>query len=171
MSRLNIPEELNHRQNGCDEVRSRMYGENHKQIFWNLTAIRFRKDRKYDKTFTKWSTDCTLLAQRAMYNKNALAPSNMSFTFPLTITFYTLHFIMNFFLAFFLSFFLSFDLLLPTHLRCKGYRCIWSHSDTPRLIRLLWTRDRPVVEISTWQHTTFTRDRYPWPGQDSNPKS
>jgi len=103
MSRLNIPEEVNHEQNGCDEVRSRIHGENHKQIFWNLTGIRFRKDRKYDKTFTKRSTDCTSLAQRATYNKNALAPSYMRITFPLTITFYTSHFIMNVFLAFFLS--------------------------------------------------------------------
>jgi hypothetical protein len=31
-------------------------------------------------------------------------------------------------------------------------------SDTPHSAVLLWTRDRPVAETSTWQHATFTRD-------------
>ena len=38
-----------------------------------------------------------------------------------------------------------------------------SHRDTPHPAGLLWTRDRPVVETSTWQHTTFTADRPPYP--------
>jgi hypothetical protein len=33
---------------------------------------------------------------------------------------------------------------------------IW---DTPQSVGLLWTRDQPVAETSTWQHTTLTRDR------------
>ena len=37
--------------------------------------------------------------------------------------------------------------------------------------RTLWTRDRPVVETSIWQHTTLTRDRHPCPWQDSSPQS
>jgi len=36
---------------------------------------------------------------------------------------------------------------------------------------LLWKRGRPVVETSTWQHTTFTRERHPCPWWDSNPQS
>jgi len=32
--------------------------------------------------------------------------------------------------------------------------------DTPRSVELLWTSDQPDAEISTWQHTAFTRDRH-----------
>jgi hypothetical protein len=35
--------------------------------------------------------------------------------------------------------------------------------DTPHWVGLLWTRDQLVAETSTWQHTTFTRDRHPCP--------
>ena len=46
----------------------------------------------------------------------------------------------------------------------------WSHFlDTPHSVGLLWTRGRPVAETSTWQHTTFTRDRHPCCRRDSNP--
>jgi hypothetical protein len=38
-------------------------------------------------------------------------------------------------------------------------------------VGLLWTRDRPVAETSTWQHTTSTKDRYPCPRRDSDPES
>jgi len=37
-----------------------------------------------------------------------------------------------------------------------------SHSDTPHLVRFLWTSDQPDAETSTWQHTTLTRDRHPF---------
>jgi len=46
-----------------------------------------------------------------------------------------------------------------------------SHSETPHSVGLLWTSDQPVAETSTWQHTTLTWDRHPWPRQDSNPQS
>jgi len=36
-----------------------------------------------------------------------------------------------------------------------------SHSDTPHSVGLLLTCDRPVVETSTWEHTTLTRHRHP----------
>ena len=39
-----------------------------------------------------------------------------------------------------------------------------SHSETPQLIVLLWTRDQPDADTSTWKHTTPTRDRHPCPG-------
>jgi hypothetical protein len=39
-----------------------------------------------------------------------------------------------------------------------------SHLDTPHLVGLLWTSDQPDAETSTWQHTTLTRDRLPFPG-------
>ena len=40
-----------------------------------------------------------------------------------------------------------------------------SHSDTPHLIELLRTRDRPNA-----QHTVYTRDRHPCTRRDSNPR-
>ena len=45
------------------------------------------------------------------------------------------------------------------------------HNDTPQSVGLLWTRDQPVAETSTWQHTTLTTDRHPRPRWDSNPQS
>jgi hypothetical protein len=39
--------------------------------------------------------------------------------------------------------------------------------DTHTRLLLLWTRDRPVTEISTWQHTTITTDRHPCTQRDS----
>ena len=45
----------------------------------------------------------------------------------------------------------------------------WSHSDTPHLVGLLWTSDRPPdAETSTWQHTSFTEDKHPCPQWDLN---
>jgi hypothetical protein len=32
-----------------------------------------------------------------------------------------------------------------------------SHSDTPHLVGLLWTRDQLVAETSTWEHSTHKR--------------
>jgi hypothetical protein len=43
--------------------------------------------------------------------------------------------------------------------------------DTPHSIGLLWTRDQPGAETSTWQYTTIKRDRLSCPGRDSNPHS
>jgi hypothetical protein len=46
-----------------------------------------------------------------------------------------------------------------------------SHSDTPQSVGLLWTGDQPDAETYTWQHTTLTRERIPFPRRDSNPQS
>jgi len=46
-----------------------------------------------------------------------------------------------------------------------------SHSDTPHSIELLWMSAQPLAETSTWQHTTFTKDKDPCPRRDSNPQS
>jgi hypothetical protein len=55
--------------------------------------------------------------------------------------------------------FLNLALFLPTHCRCRGYCCIWSHSMTrTHSIGILSTSDRPVAETSTWQHTALTRE-------------
>ena len=78
-------------------------------------------------------------------------------------------------------------LLLHTHCRCIGlplrFHTQWhtrarahththTHTHTHmHTVRFLWTRDRPVAETSTWQHTTFTRDRHPCPRRNSNPHS
>jgi hypothetical protein len=35
---------------------------------------------------------------------------------------------------------------------------LWSHSDTPHSVGLLWESDQPDAGTSTWQHTTFTTD-------------
>jgi hypothetical protein len=56
-----------------------------------------------------------------------------------------------------LSFFLSLDLRL--HIHC----CPWSHSMThththTQSAGLLWTRDQPDAETSTFRHTTLTTD-------------
>jgi hypothetical protein len=51
------------------------------------------------------------------------------------------------------------------------YRASRSQWDTPHLVRLLWTSDRHVAEISTWQHTTLTRVSHLCCGRDSNPQS
>jgi len=45
-----------------------------------------------------------------------------------------------------------------------------SHSDTRHTVWLLWTSDQPDAETSTWQHTTHTRYRHPFPGRESNPQ-
>ena len=50
--------------------------------------------------------------------------------------------------------------------------CEITHGQTkPHLVELLWTRDRPVTETSTWQHRTLTRDKHPCSRQDSNQQS
>jgi len=36
-------------------------------------------------------------------------------------------------------------------------------------VRILWKNDRPVIETSTWQHTTLSTDRHSCPRWDSNP--
>jgi hypothetical protein len=46
-----------------------------------------------------------------------------------------------------------------------------SYSDTPLLVRLLWTRDRPVSQTSIWQHTTLNKRQISMPRQESNPQS
>jgi len=46
-----------------------------------------------------------------------------------------------------------------------------SHSETPHSVGCLWMTDRPGPEPYTWQHTTLTRGRYPYPWRDSNPQS
>jgi hypothetical protein len=43
-----------------------------------------------------------------------------------------------------------------------------SHSDTPHLVGLPWTSDQSDAEISTWRHTTLTRDRHLCLRRDSN---
>jgi hypothetical protein len=43
-----------------------------------------------------------------------------------------------------------------------------SRSDTQQSVGLLWTSDQPNAEISTWQHTTLTRDIDPCRRRDSN---
>jgi hypothetical protein len=43
--------------------------------------------------------------------------------------------------------------------------------DTPHSVGFLWTTDQPVAETSTWQHTTLTRYRHPYPRWDTNPQS
>jgi len=50
-------------------------------------------------------------------------------------------------------------------------RGFWiTHNNAPQSVGLLWTSDQLVADISTWQHTTLTTDRHPWPRWDSNPQ-
>jgi hypothetical protein len=54
----------------------------------------------------------------------------------------------------------------------EGYCCTWSHSVTQtHTVELLWTRNRPVSENSTWQYATLLRDRHSCPRRYSNPQS
>jgi hypothetical protein len=60
-----------------------------------------------------------------------------------------------------------FFVVLPssaTHRRCRGYFHLITLKHTPQSVGLLWTRDRPVAEASTWQHKHCTRDKHPCPG-------
>jgi len=38
-----------------------------------------------------------------------------------------------------------------------------SHSGTPHSVEPLWMSDRPIADISTWQHTTLKTDGNPCP--------
>ena len=46
-----------------------------------------------------------------------------------------------------------------------------TYKDAAQSVGLLWTSDQLVAKTSTWQHTTLTTDKYPWPRWDSNPRS
>jgi hypothetical protein len=61
------------------------------------------------------------------------------------------------------SSFLSQSDVLRTRCRCRGLSlCMITLSDT-HLVRLFCTRDRPVAETSTWEHTTFRRETHSFP--------
>jgi len=47
---------------------------------------------------------------------------------------------------------------------------LWSHSDTQHSVGFLWTNDRLVVVISTWQNNTHKRQTFML-RRDSNPQS
>ena len=59
-------------------------------------------------------------------------------------------------------------IIVVSRLRVKASR---SHLDTTSTVGLLWVRDQPVPANSTWQNTTFTRDRHPRLRSDSNSQS
>ena len=65
----------------------------------------------------------------------------------------------------FSSFSLSFsDLFLPNLCMCRILLLHLITLNDTHSEGLLWTRDRPVAEISTWQHITPTRARHPFSG-------
>jgi hypothetical protein len=60
----------------------------------------------------------------------------------------------------------------PRGLRPPHFSRLRDHTwDSPHSVGLLWTSVQPVAETSTWQQTTFTRERHPCPRRDSNPQS
>jgi len=63
--------------------------------------------------------------------------------------------------------------LSPTHCKRRGlFLHLFTIDDThTHSVRLLWTRDRPVSQNSTRQHTTITRDKHPWSWRDLNTQS
>ena len=67
--------------------------------------------------------------------------------------------------------------LLPSYCKCIGlllHLITLNHTHThthTHTIGLLWTRDQPDAETSTWQQTTYRRDRHACPGRNSNPQS
>ena len=60
--------------------------------------------------------------------------------------------------------------VFPKHNSLLIIQTTWSHSDTPHTLGILWTSDQPDAQTSTWQNTTFTRDRQPCPRWDSSPQ-
>ena len=48
--------------------------------------------------------------------------------------------------------------------------CNYIQLHTSQSVRILWASNRPVTETCTWQQTTLTTDRHPWPWRDSNPQ-
>jgi len=71
---------------------------------------------------------------------------------------------------------------------CKLFVCLWrddlqwasffsftrflDHTQRHTTVgRTPWTSDQLVVETTTWQHTSFTTDKYPCHRWDSNPQS
>jgi hypothetical protein len=52
----------------------------------------------------------------------------------------------------------------------EGFCFSLYHRHTPQSVGLLWKKDRPVAETSTWQHTD-RRDQHPCPRWNSNPRS
>jgi len=75
--------------------------------------------------------------------------------------------------------------LMRTHSRCRvlllhlitihgarAHACTGPHFflSLSLSVWLLWTRDQPVANTSTWQHTTFTWDRNPCAQRDTNPQ-
>ena len=78
-------------------------------------------------------------------------------------------------------FFSSPDVFLSNLCRCKGlllhletvsdtHTHTQTHTHT-HTVGLLWTSDQPVVDTSTWQHTTLTTERHTFPRRNSNPQS
>ena len=54
----------------------------------------------------------------------------------------------------------------------ESYFFTWSYSVTHTdSVGILWTTDRPFAEISTWHHTTLTRNRYLGSRRNSNAQS
>ena len=51
----------------------------------------------------------------------------------------------------------------PTRARVASFMRFLDHTQS---VGLLWTRDRPVAETSTWQYTTLTTDRHPCARRD-----
>ena len=49
--------------------------------------------------------------------------------------------------------------------------CRWHTGRHIQSVGLLWDGDQPIAETSTWQHTTFTRDRQPCSRGDSKLQS
>jgi hypothetical protein len=61
--------------------------------------------------------------------------------------------------------------LLPTHSRCRGYFHLITLRHTPQSVGLLWTKDQPDAETSTWRHKHSQETDIHAPRWDSNPRS
>jgi hypothetical protein len=68
--------------------------------------------------------------------------------------------------------FSSYGLFYLITLVAEDFCLTWKHPMThSHSVGLLWARDRPVVETSTWHITTLRRERRPNPQRDSSPPS
>jgi hypothetical protein len=110
---------------------------------------------------------------RPQRDDNHIGPFNRSTLWSLVVTLCTVY--VGVYTLYGVCIFRSRSLFyLPVHSRCRGfYFCfhLITLKHTPHSVGLLWTRDRPVAETSTWQHKHCTREKNSCPRWDSNPRS
>jgi len=81
---------------------------------------------------------------------------------------HTVNLVLSFFLSFFLCLTSSSYSMQVWGLLLNVIILSFTHTHS---VGLFWTRDQPVAETSTWQHTTFQETHSSSPHRNSNPQS